>query len=206
MRRAAEGAVYAPRGAVEAPPVLQLGDDRLRQPSAPCDFSDPELLTAEAQLHAALERFRSENGYGRAMSAPQINRRVRMIACNLGPDAVHRPDAQPFTMCNPQVLSRSTSTFSLWDDCMSFPELMVRLRRHESISLRYQDVRGEPFEWHQLRRQEAELIQHELDHLDGTLAVDRAESAEDDIVKRAEYLARRGHYDQQVDYVIVPTV
>ena len=44
MRRAAEGAVYAPRGAVEAPPVLQLGDDRLRQPSAPCDFSDPELL------------------------------------------------------------------------------------------------------------------------------------------------------------------
>ena len=54
MRRAAEGAVYVPRGAVEAPPVLQLGDDRLRQPSAPCNFSDPELLTAEAQLHAAL--------------------------------------------------------------------------------------------------------------------------------------------------------
>ena len=60
-------------------------------------------------------------------------------------------------------------------------------------------------EWRGLRRQEAELLQHELDHLDGVLAVDRAASP-DDIVPRAEYLARRAEYDAQVDYVIVPTV
>ena len=48
-------------------------------------------------------------------------------------------------------------------------------------------------------------MQHELDHLDGVLAVDRA-AGPADIVQRVEYLARREHYDQQVDYVIVPTV
>eukprot|EP00966_Prymnesium_polylepis_P098789 2287739-Prymnesium_polylepis.1 len=62
-----------------------------------------------------------------------------MIACDLGQHAVHRPEEQPFTLCNPLVIGRSTETFSMWDDCMSFPHLMVRLRRHESISLRYYD-------------------------------------------------------------------
>ena len=80
------------------------------------------------------------------------------------------------------------------------------LRRAESISLRYYDVHGVEHEWPSLRRQEAELLQHELDHLDGVLAVDRAEAPDTDIVPRDEYLANRAHYDRQVDFVIVPTV
>ena len=188
------------------PPVLLLGDERLRHPSADCVFGEPSLLEAERELHAALARFRSDNGYGRAMSAPQINRHLRMIACDLGEDAVHRPSEQPFTICNPSVIASSADSFSLWDDCMSFPHLMVRLRRAESISLHYYDINGIEYEWPSLRRQEAELLQHELDHLDGVLAVDRAEAPDMDIVPRDEYLANREHYDQQVDYVIVPTV
>ena len=191
---------------IHAPPVLLLGDERLRRPSADCVFGESSLLAAESELHAALARFRSDNGYGRAMSAPQINRHVRMIACDLGEDAVHRPGEQPFTLCNPSVIDSSDGSFSLWDDCMSFPHLMVRLRRAESISLRYYDVHGVEHEWPSLRRQEAELLQHELDHLDGVLAVDRAEAPDTDIVPRDEYLANRAHYDRQVDYVIVPTV
>ena len=186
--------------------MLLLGDARLRRPSVACDFDDAApLLQVEDELHAALARFRADNGYGRAMSAPQINHHVRMIACDLGREAVHRPHEQPFTLCNPEVLHYASSTFSLWDDCMSFPNLMVRLRRSESISLRYFDVHGREHHWHDLRRQEAELLQHEMDHLAGVLAVDRA-AAPTDIVPREEYLARRQHYDQQVDYVIVPTV
>jgi len=186
--------------------VLLLGDDRLRQISTACVPGDELLLSVEQDLHAALEKFRAENGFGRAISAPQINRHVRMIACNLGPDAVHRPHEQPFTLCNPEVIHRADDTFSLWDDCMSFPHLMVRLRRSKSISLRYFDVQGNAHEWLSLRSQEAELLQHELDHLDGVLAVDRAANPESDIVARDEYLANRGYYDRQVDYVIVPTV
>ena len=194
------------------PPTLLLGDARLRHRSAECclDAADSDskrwLQKVEAELHAALARFRAENGYGRAMSAPQINRHMRMIACDLGQNAVHRPDQQPFTLCNPIIMDQSEETFSLWDDCMSFPDLMVRLRRFESVSLKYWDVDGNEFEWRDLRRQEAELLQHEMDHLDGVLAVDRAVDGGKDVVPRAEYLAERERFDRMVDYVIVPTV
>ncbi len=62
---------------------------------------------------------------------------------------------------------------TLWDDCFSFPDLMVKVKRHLAISVSYQDLQG------RRRTLEAdgalsELLQHEVDHLDGVLAVDRA--------------------------------
>lgn len=190
---------------IVAPPVLLLGDERLRKSCTECTF-DAALRTIEAELHAALAEFRAAHGFGRAISAPQIDRPVRMIAVNLGANAAHRPESQPFTLVNPVVTWRSDETFSLWDDCMSFPELMVRLRRHESISLTYSDAAGRAHVWERLGRAEAELLQHELDHLDGVLAVDRAEEGEAGVVKRAEYLARREELDGSVDYSIAPTI
>ena len=76
-------------------------------------------------------------------------------------------------MVNPELEWRSEETFRLWDDCFSFPVLLVWLERAMSVEVRYRDERGEA------RRVEAsgalsELLQHELDHLDGVLAVDRA--------------------------------
>ena len=126
-------------GGLHAPPVLLLGDERLRRKCR----SRLESRRCWMQRACCTPRWQfRDNGYGRAMSAPQINRHVRMIACDLGEDAVHRPGEQPFTLCNPSVIDSSDGSFSLWDDCMSFPHLMVRLRRAESISLRYYDVHG----------------------------------------------------------------
>ena len=116
------------RSHIVAPAVLRLGDPRLRLPSADCVLEDPALPLMERELHAALQEFRDTHGFGRAISAPQIGHAVRMIACNLGADASHRPGEQPFTLCNPEITWRSEETFSLWDDCMSFPHLMVPLR------------------------------------------------------------------------------
>jgi peptide deformylase len=157
------------------PSVLRYGDPRLRVISQTCALpADAATLQTERQLHQALHAFRATHGFGRAISAPQLGAPIRMIACNLGSAAVHRRGDQPFTLCNPRVTWRSTETFSLWDDCMSIPETMVRLRRHESISLVYQDPDGRQNAWERLGRAEAELMQHELDHLDGRLAVDYA--------------------------------
>jgi peptide deformylase len=193
------------------PAVLQLGDPLLNLPSVDCDFALQEhgsvpLQVVEAELHSALVEFRRVNGFGRAISAPQIGHNVRMIACNLGRNAVHRPDSQPFTLCNPTVMWRDPNMFSLWDDCMSFPHLMVKVRRHASISLEYFDAEGRRHKWNTLRAQEAELLQHELDHLEGTLSVDRAINGKADVVPRADYLAEQARYDAMVDYVIVPTL
>jgi len=89
----------------------------------------------------------------------------------------------------------------MWDDCMSFPTLLCRLQRHESISLQYVDEHGAAREWNNLGRAESELVQHELDHLDGILAIDRA-LGEGSLVTRAMFEAAPASYLAEVDYAI----
>ena len=89
----------------------------------------------------------------------------------------------------------------MWDDCMSFPWIMVRLRRHRSISLQYVDEDGRTREWRQLEQSISELLQHEIDHLDGILAIDRALDRES-IISREVYERDFAQFARQVDYVI----
>jgi hypothetical protein len=91
-----------------------------------------------------------------------------------------------FFVVNPVFLHRSSDTFTMWDDCMSFPDLLVRVRRHDSISLRYQDQHGASHQMLRLDRPTAELLQHEIDHLDGILAIDRALRGTADEEQQAE--------------------
>ncbi|MEM9488702.1 MAG: peptide deformylase, partial [Myxococcota bacterium] len=76
--------------------------------------------------------------------------------------------------------------------------LLVRVRRHAAISVTYQDEHGGECIWSELEPAEAELVQHEIDHLDGTLAVDRAEAVSD-IITRAAYAADPDRFNAQVD-------
>jgi peptide deformylase len=99
----------------------------------------------------------------------------------------------------------AAETFTLWDDCMSFPSLLVRVRRFASISLRFQDAGGTEQRWERLDRARAELFQHEIDHLDGILAIDRANGRED-VITRAAYEAQPEYFRGQVDYTIEPTI
>ncbi|NLO57718.1 MAG: peptide deformylase, partial [Synergistaceae bacterium] len=146
-------------------PVLILGDPLLRRKSVAVeDFSDSMLKEEIEDLKEALELFRKKHGFGRAIAAPQIGIPRRLVALNLGRGT--------FVMVNPEITFRSPGTFTLWDDCMSFPDLMVRVRRNRSVSVRYQDEEGTRKEWAEMGQAESELLQHEIDHLDGVLAVD----------------------------------
>src|SRR5262249_60173828 len=109
--------------------------------------------------------FRRLHGFGRGISAVQIGEPTRLIYIEMA--------GQEYRLVNPVLESRSEETFRLWDDCFSFPGLLVYLERAQSVVVRYQDERDAP------NRIEAsgafsELLQHELDHLDGVLAIDRA--------------------------------
>ncbi len=93
-------------------------------------------------------------------------------------------------MVNPELEWRSDETFRLWDDCFSFPDLLVWLERAKSVVVRYAEEHGEA------RKIEAsgalsELLQHELDHLDGVLAVDRAIDS-NSLCTREEYTRQVG--------------
>ena len=173
------------------PEILPLGDPRLRWPSQPvADARSADVRALLAHLHAVLADFRARHGFGRALSAPQVGRRVRLVAFDLG--------RGPRALVNPRITATSDESFTLWDDCLCFPDLLVRVRRVRSITLEYEDETGRTQTWRDLGPAEAELFQHELDHLDGVLAVDRAVDAES-IVTRAEFARARERFAALVD-------
>ena len=177
--------------AAAAAPVLLLGDSRLRRVAAPVSPGESGLGDDAARLHATLARFRAEHGFGRAVAATQIGVSRRLIALNLG--------ERPFTMFNPAIVWRSQETFTLWDDCMSFPFLLVRVARQASISVEFEDEAGRRQRWEQLSRATSELLQHEIDHLDGVLAIDRAVDRES-VVSREVFESMPEHFAAMVDF------
>jgi peptide deformylase len=173
--------------------VLLLGDPRLRRVSDPVpSISGSAYISDKHRLQTTLEEFRARHGFGRAISGPQIGVPLRFIALHLD---------RAFVIANPVITWKSAETFTMWDDCMSFPWLMVRLRRHRSVSLQYVDEDGRTREWLELEQSTSELLQHEIDHLDGILAIDRALDRES-IISREVYERDVSQFAKQVDYVI----
>jgi peptide deformylase len=145
--------------------ILLLGDERLYTVSQPVG-ADQLTRAADcvADLRDTMLRFREKYGFGRAIAAPQIGEFRRIIYMDLG--------SRQYVFINPR-LEFGEERFELWDDCMSFPGLEVRLSRFKRCKVYYQDLQGDD---HLLELEDdlAELIQHEYDHLDGVLAVQRA--------------------------------
>lgn len=160
--------------------ILQLGDPLLRSVSVPA--TDPSATQPVFRdMRDTLHEFRRTHGFGRGISAVQIGEPTRLIYIEFA-GAVYR-------LINPELESRSEQTFRLWDDCFSFPDLLVWLERAQSVVVQYQDELGAS------RKIEAagplsELLQHELDHLDGVLAIDRALDS-NSLCTREEFERRR---------------
>jgi len=148
-------------------PILIAGDARLRQRSTEVERVDASLLQESSRLIATLREFRERSGFGRAISAVQVGVMKRLVAMNLG--------AGPFILLNPEITWRSEDTFLVWDDCLSVPDVIVRVRRHSSISISYRDHEFGTRIWNHLPPDLSELVQHEIDHLNGVLMTDLAE-------------------------------
>jgi peptide deformylase len=148
--------------------ILQLGDPRLREIALPVgDPSAPEIAALVNDLANTLGYWRATTGYGRGIAAPQLGVRLRVIFLQL-------PAEKPWPLVNPEIIERSEERIVVWDACLSFLSIFMQVERHREITVRYQDMNGEN---HELAagddRNLSELLQHEIDHLDGILAVDR---------------------------------
>ena len=148
--------------------VRQLGDPVLRTAAVPVEHPDVEAVAALlADLRDTLAHWKATTGYGRGIAAPQIGVLQRVIFLNIGGD-------NPWPMINPEIVEASDETIVVWDACLSFLSVFMQVQRYEWITVRYQDLAGH---WHDTRagREDdlAELLQHEIDHLDGILALDR---------------------------------
>jgi peptide deformylase len=148
--------------------ILLLGNPLLWQPSqAVAEAQAAETRAIVADLADTLADFRLRNGFGRAIAAPQIGAQRRILFVNM------RDGSDPFALINPVITRASAEQFELWDDCFSLPNLLVRVRRHVEIDVRFLDQRGAERSL-TATNDLSELLQHEIDHLDGILATDRA--------------------------------
>ena len=164
-------------GAV-ALPILLRGDARLEQAVAAVERVDDELRVAAARMHATLDAFRARAGYGRAMAGPQVGVMRRVVVMNLCAAPPAGIGAGPFTLVNPEFLWMSDEWIEVWDDCLSIPEIVVRVRRRASVTVRFRDLDWREHVWERVRADVAELLQHEVDHLDGVLMTARAWGAD----------------------------
>jgi peptide deformylase len=148
--------------------VLQLGDPGLREVAKRVENpASPEIRALVEDLSDTLAHWRKTTGYGRGIAAPQITSNLRVIFLRL-------PGENPWPLVNPVIAERSPEKIVVWDGCLSFLSIFMQVERHREITVRYQDLSGE---WREIRAGEqrnlSELLQHEIDHLDGILAVDR---------------------------------
>lgn len=145
--------------------ILLLGNPQLWQTSdAVTDIHSRATQDLVRDLSETLANFRTTNGFGRAIAAPQIGVKQRLIYTNVNGG---------FALINPVITNASAELFELWDDCFSLPNLMVRVRRHVEITVDFTNEYGVAQSL-TVNNDLSELFQHEIDHLDGILATDRA--------------------------------
>lgn len=145
--------------------ILKLGDNRLYSVSSEIRRDEAqEALRIGNDLKDTFEAFRARHGFGRAIAAPQIGEFRRIIYLDAG---------EPLLLINPVLTVIGGEKMELWDDCMCFPGLFVKVRRHMKVRVEYKDAALQDGNI-LLEGALSELIQHEYDHLDGILATMRA--------------------------------
>jgi peptide deformylase len=165
-------------------PILQLGDPVLRQLCA--RVADPSSAETRGLIHDladTLAHWRNSTGYGRGIAAPQIGVLGRVIFLQL-------PGAEAWPLINPEIIERSAEEITVWDACLSFLSIFMQVKRHRTITVRYQNLQGQTLTVNAGdERNLSELLQHEIDHLDGILAIDRVSDVKT-ICTRAEFEKR----------------
>jgi len=148
--------------------VLQLGNPLLREKCKKVsDPSGEEVRELVRDLADTLAHWRATTGYGRGIAAPQIGGLQRVIFLKL-------PGVEPWPLINPEIIEASEQKIVVWDACLSFLSIFMQVERRSRITVRYQNLEGETLEFEAGDdRNLAELLQHEIDHLDGILAIDR---------------------------------
>lgn len=157
--------------------ILLLGNPILRRKCEKVrNLSHRSVHRTIDDLRDTLADFRKRRGFGSGIAAPQIGISQRIIFLNLD---------GPLPLINPRIVKRSRSFMTLWDDCFSFPDILVKVRRHVNVSVEYFDGQGKRHSLTAAGRL-SELLQHEIDHIDGILALDRAIDSKH-IILRSEW-------------------
>lgn len=164
-------------------PIMQLGEPILRQTAAWVENTQDEGI--QKLIDDLCVTVTQANGVG--IAAPQVAASYRLFIVASRPNLryPHAPVMEPTAMINPRIIAHSSEVVKGWEGCLSVPGIRGLVPRYEAICVSYTDRYGK------LQKQDltgfvARIFQHEYDHLDGVLFVDRVQS-DDDIITEDEY-------------------
>ena len=164
--------------------IIQLGNPILRDKAEFVENINDSRI--QELVDNVLITVKQANGVG--IAAPQVGAsdRIFIVASRPNPRYPHAPEMEPIAMINPKILTRTNETIKGWEGCLSIPGIRGCVPRDRAIEVEYSDRYGK------LHKQEltdfvARIFQHELDHLDGIVFLDRLETTYD-IITEQEYL------------------
>lgn len=153
--------------------IAQLGNPILRKTSQPItQIHNPDIQTLIDDLIATLT---PANGVG--MAAPQISESQRIIVVASRPTLRYpsAPVMEPTPMINPHIIEHSDEMVKGWEGCLSIPGIRGLVPRYQAVEVEYIDRHGKK-QTQELTGFVARIFQHELDHLEGIVFIDRVES------------------------------
>ncbi|WP_428609834.1 peptide deformylase [Sedimenticola sp.] len=161
--------------------ILKIPDERLKQVSEPVEQFDDELRAFIDDL----EQTRRDGPAAVGIAAPQVGRFQRVVIVDVSNTRKPVPNHGYMILVNPEITH--------WDGfemgregCLSVPDYTGNVIRATHIKIRAQDPWGKPLEY-EMEGYEARAVQHELDHLDGMLFIDRVVSRRTDLFQRKVY-------------------
>lgn len=163
--------------------IIQLGHPLLRSKAQVVDnIQNQSIQNLIDNLITTVEQ---ASGVG--IAAPQVaeSHRLFIVASRPNPRYPTAPTMEPTAMINPKILAHSNGVEKGWEGCLSIPGIRGWVPRYQAIEVEYTDRNGK------LQKQEltdfvARIFQHEYDHLDGIVFLDRLESTQD-IITEQEY-------------------
>jgi peptide deformylase len=163
--------------------IITIGNPVLRNKAKEVrDVSDRDIIQLAKDLINIAE---VANGVG--IAAPQVGKSYRLFIVASRPSIryPHAPKMPPTAMINPLIVSHGEEKIKDWEGCLSVPDVRGLVPRYKTIEVEYTNLNGKQKK-EILTDFVARIFQHELDHLDGILFVDRVETMAD-LYTEAEY-------------------
>ena len=142
--------------------LVYFGHETLRKIASPVESFTPEIAEIASHMHEVMRKSR-----GIGLAAPQIDLSLRIVTIDLT-----HADGPALTLINPVILADSGDEYIFEEGCLSIPGVFRDVVRPESVTVRAYGLDGKTFEL-DADGMFARVLQHEIDHLDGILFIDR---------------------------------
>jgi len=162
--------------------IVTFPDPFLRLKAKQVTKFDGELQTL---IENMFETMRAAPGVG--LAAPQIGESLRLVVVEYTEDEDENAKPKKYVLINPEIVKRSEEMVTDLEGCLSLPGLAGSVERHQSVTVKAKNRFGKPLK---IEAEEwlARIFQHEIDHLDGVLYIDRAEEVFEPTPEEAEQI------------------